>query len=342
MPRVADLLHAVRARTLLAVLLAVMVAAVPLAATAQDLGSARERVADVEGRIADATAAYEATWAEVERISAELDDLDRAAARLGAEVDELEAALIHRARHSFMHGSAATFELLLAAEGPQAAVERAALMARLQELDAAGIEDAVAARARLDTTVALAQAARVELEQRTAELAGLQAELEDELAAAQASLRAQEALAARQRTISRGSQQGVYACPMDRGISHFIDSWGFPRSGGRRHRGTDIMGPMGAPVYAFTSGVIARHGNGRMSGLTLWLHGDDGQHYLYAHLQGYAPRGAVGTRVRPGELIAYNGDTGNARGGAPHIHFEQHPGGGRAINPFPYLSAACF
>ncbi len=53
----------------------------------------------------------------------------------------------------------------------------------------------------------------------------------------------------------------------------------------------------------------------------------------------YASR--VGQRVKAGELIAINGQTGNARFTAPHVHFEVHPGGGTPVNPYPYVKAAC-
>jgi hypothetical protein len=46
--------------------------------------------------------------------------------------------------------------------------------------------------------------------------------------------------------------------------------------------------------------------------------------------------------VTAGDHIAYNDDTGGARGGAPPIHVERVPGGGSAVNPYPYLAAACF
>jgi peptidoglycan LD-endopeptidase LytH len=146
---------------------------------------------------------------------------------------------------------------------------------------------------------------------------------------------------ARQRQVSRHRLSGTYACPVESPY-HFRDTWGHPRSGGRQHRGTDIFAPMGHPVYAFTDGVIARHSTSRLGGLGLYLRGDDGHEYYYAHLQRIATGYNPGRRVEAGELIAHNGDTGNARGGAPHVHFEMRPGGGGPVNPFPAVAAACW
>jgi peptidoglycan LD-endopeptidase LytH len=323
-------------------LLATLVLMLPLAAWAQDLDGARERVAGLEGQLVDATERYEQTWAEVERVTAELDRLERRGQELEVQAAELESLLAERARAVFKRGSGASLEVLLTSGGADTALERASLAQVLQERDWAGLEEALAARIALDQTVALAAQRREQLEVLQAELTRSQAELEGQLDTAQAEVRTLEERASRQRQIDRGSQQGTYACPLDRGVTHFVDSWGFPRSGGRSHKGTDIMGPMGVPVYAFTSGVISRHSDGALSGRSLYLRGDDGNTYFYAHLQGYAPAGGVGSRVAAGDHIAYNGDTGNARGGPPHIHFEQHPGGGAAVNPYPYLAAACF
>lgn len=311
-------------------------------ATAQNLDGARERVAGIEGELAEVTASYERTWAEVELAREELERLESRAGELEAEAARTEQQLADRARTVFIHGSTSQLELLLAAGGPEAALERAALASLVQDRDTAGLEEAVATRTALDQATMMVEEQRERLEALTEQLAADQADLESELEQAEGEVAALEVIAARQRTIDRGSQQGTYACPLDRHLTHFVDSWGFPRSGGRRHQGTDIMGPMGAPVYAFTDGVIARHSNSRLGGISLYLRGDDGNTYFYTHLQGYAAGGAVGNRVSAGEHIAYNGDTGNARGGAPHIHFERHPGGGSAVNPYPWLAAACF
>ena len=323
-------------------LAAVALAVLPFTATASELEDARERAADLEDSLATATERYEETWAAVELATAELEALERRAAALEREAAQVEARLADRARQVFKHGSGSTIETLLASGGPEVAIERAGMYAIVHERETAGLEEAVAIRTALDQTRALTEDRRASLAALKAEFAEMQETLEAELARAEQEVVGLEQRAARQRRVDRGSQQGTYACPLDTHLTHFIDSWGFPRSGGRRHQGTDIMGPMGAPVYAFTSGVIARHTNSRLGGISLYLRGDDGNTYFYTHLQGYAPRGAVGTRVQAGDHIAFNGNTGNARGGAPHVHFERHPGGGRPVNPYPWLAAACY
>jgi peptidoglycan LD-endopeptidase LytH len=316
---------------------------VPLAAAgAQDLDDARDRVDGLRSELAEATDRYEQVWAQVETAKVELDELEQQEAELEVRAAELEARLASRARTAFKHGATAGIATMLSAEGPDAAIERGAFFVTIQQRESAGLEEAVAVRTSLDRTRTLAEQRRESLLALQQELEQLQVQLEDRLDDAQADVRRLELQAKRQREIARGSQQGIYACPMDPAITHFIDSWGFPRSGGRSHKGTDVMGPMGAEVYAFTSGTISRHSNSRLGGISLYLRGDDGSTYFYTHLQGYAPKGAVGTRVEAGDHIAYNGDTGNARGGAPHIHFERMPGGGASINPYPYLAAACF
>jgi murein DD-endopeptidase MepM/ murein hydrolase activator NlpD len=128
------------------------------------------------------------------------------------------------------------------------------------------------------------------------------------------------------------------SCPVSKPYS-YVDSWGAARSGGRAHKGTDIMNPLGNKVHAIVDGVISRQTNSSLGGISLYLQGDNGIEYYYAHLMRYAS--AVGQRVKAGELIAINGQTGNARFTAPHVHFEVHPGGGAPVDPYPYVRAAC-
>ena len=119
----------------------------------------------------------------------------------------------------------------------------------------------------------------------------------------------------------------------------FRDTWGDRRSGGRRHKGTDVFAPHGSPVYAVTSGVISGVKSGGLGGLSILLRGDNGDTYYYAHEASIGVH--AGERVQAGEQIGRVGNTGNAAGGASHIHFELWAGGGRPVNPYRFLRQTC-
>lgn len=120
----------------------------------------------------------------------------------------------------------------------------------------------------------------------------------------------------------------------------FANTWGAPRSGGRRHQGTDVMSPCGAPVMAVTDGSIQRLASSGAGGTSLYLRAANGDVFFYAHLRGYAPGMAAGKPVSAGQVIGVNGNSGNASGGPCHVHFEWHPSGGRPVNPYPLLASA--
>jgi murein DD-endopeptidase MepM/ murein hydrolase activator NlpD len=122
-------------------------------------------------------------------------------------------------------------------------------------------------------------------------------------------------------------------CPMPG--SAYGDTWGAPRSGGRLHQGVDMLAPIGVPIYAVVAGTVS-FGQNRLGGNAASLIGDNGNRYYYAHLSSFE---GEGRRVAQGDVIGYNGDTGNARG-TPHLHFEIHPGRGLAVNPTPSVRAA--
>src|SRR4029453_12429786 len=96
-----------------------------------------------------------------------------------------------------------------------------------------------------------------------------------------------------------GSASGS-SCILERPYS-YVDSWGAARSGGRSHQGTDVMAPHGARVFAIVNGVVSRESSSANGGIQLYLQGDNGVEYFYAHLSGYAV--STGTRVRAGQLI---------------------------------------
>jgi murein DD-endopeptidase MepM/ murein hydrolase activator NlpD len=137
--------------------------------------------------------------------------------------------------------------------------------------------------------------------------------------------------------VPAASVTSAVVCPVQ-GEVDFIDSWGFPRSGGRDHKGVDMMAAAGTPTVAPVSGVV-EHSSNLLGGKAWWLTGDDGHKYYGAHLSADANVG-VGW-VPAGTVIGYVGSTGNAAGGDPHLHFEVHPGGGDAVNPYSFVAAAC-
>ena len=120
----------------------------------------------------------------------------------------------------------------------------------------------------------------------------------------------------------------------------FGDTWLAPRGGGRQHLGVDIIADRGNRVYAVEDGritTIYRNEPGSLSGNAIKLTRSDGTYFFYAHLSSFARGMGVGVPVDAGDVIGYVGSTGNSAG--PHLHFEVHPRGGSAINPYPIVKA---
>jgi murein DD-endopeptidase MepM/ murein hydrolase activator NlpD len=130
---------------------------------------------------------------------------------------------------------------------------------------------------------------------------------------------------------------GGMVCPV-LGPVAFSDTWGAPRSGGRSHKGVDMMSPTGTPTVAPVDGTVVHRDSG-LGGMSWGVTGENGDYYYGAHLSAYENVG-IGI-VTAGTIIGYVGQTGNARYTAPHLHFEIHPAGGAAINPYPYVSESC-
>lgn len=129
-------------------------------------------------------------------------------------------------------------------------------------------------------------------------------------------------------------------CPVA-GPHHFVDSFGAPRSGGRTHAGVDMMADRGTPLVAIESGTVGRMASGGLGGITVWLIGAGGDEYYYAHLDGWAEDLHTGQVLAVGDLLGYVGSTGNAPDAYPHLHFEIHPDGGAAVNPYPIVASLC-
>lgn len=128
----------------------------------------------------------------------------------------------------------------------------------------------------------------------------------------------------------------VGAFPVDELRKPFWDDWGQPRSGGRRHQGNDFLAQIGIPMRAIEDGYFESRSSGGLGGIGIFLVGDSGARYFYAHLDS-AVEFDENERVYAGQPIGTVGDTGNARG-APHLHLQIAPDGETGWeNPFPLL-----
>ena len=125
----------------------------------------------------------------------------------------------------------------------------------------------------------------------------------------------------------------AWTCPVPGAV--FFNDWGFPRSGGRFHEGNDLFADRGTPVVAPVSGVLQVK-TGPVGGLQFRLYGEDRVTYIGSHLDSAIESGYV----TAGTPIGSVGDSGNAIGANPHLHFEMHPNDGLAVNPYPVLKTA--
>jgi murein DD-endopeptidase MepM/ murein hydrolase activator NlpD len=132
--------------------------------------------------------------------------------------------------------------------------------------------------------------------------------------------------ASRAAAVLRPAAPAGMVCPVN-GATAFGDTFG------PNHPGVDMMGSLGEPIVAVVSGT-ARHTHSPKGGNQVWLYGDNGVRYFYAHLSGYASAGRVGA----GQVVGYMGSTG--RTGVVHLHFEIRPGGS-AVDPTPYVRSVC-
>ncbi len=124
------------------------------------------------------------------------------------------------------------------------------------------------------------------------------------------------------------------------GTCYYGDSYGYPRGGGRTHLGVDILSSAGNLLYAAADGKITKiyaDYPGSLSGNGVRLTMADGTYFFYAHMTGVADGIDVGVPVKAGQIVGTVGSTGNSS--TPHLHFEVHPQGGAAVNPYPLVKA---
>lgn len=154
---------------------------------------------------------------------------------------------------------------------------------------------------------------------------------------------------------ARAQQVIDIAFPVDGPVT-FNDTFGEPRSGGRVHEGTDLIGEKMTPLLAANDGYISKLVIPEASwGYAIYIKGDDGYTYAYLHVNNdtpgtddgngglqhaYAPGISNGARVTRGQLIGWMGDSGNAENVTSHLHFEIRMSDGTAIDSYASVLAA--
>jgi murein DD-endopeptidase MepM/ murein hydrolase activator NlpD len=310
-----------------------------LADTQQELDRAKEELAAVQAELDRATTAWHSAIVRLEQTRIEIAQARDRIADLELHLDRIDTRLARRAVAAFTNGPATTIDILLSSSSftefsdrleflgsvAQDDVDLAIEQQVLQDQLRSQREDLqVLSERQLETARDLA-AARTAIDERFREI-------DDRVDELQAQLREETAylLVFGQ---SPNPDGVIQRCPVA-GLNSFVDSFGWPRAG-HTHQGIDLIAAFGTPIVAAHEGTVSQSSS-YSGGLQAYVQMASGTYTFYAHLSSYAAAGSVSA----GTVIGYVGSTGNA-GGTNHLHFEYHPGGGAAVNPYQMLLSVC-
>lgn len=355
----------VRGVTLL-FLIGLLAALFPISGLAVTKAQVEEACADSRAQLDEYRAAqaafetaareYEGAVLEVDRVVRKQEAVAGSVTTHTEELDQVQTKIEEQAVELYMRGGLSSPGIIFSASSVDQFMTTSEFLTAAATGGQESLDELIAARSELNRFQGQLAETQVELEEVEAQKLDARNNQESAMEAEQAAYAKlsgrckelaakydaeQAELAARARQRAAGSVQvGSFICPFTPGRTSFIDSFGAARSGGRAHKGTDLFAAWNEPMYAVTSGRVVV-GNRGLGGKTIWLLGDNGIGFYYAHLADFNV--GSGASVSQGQTIGFNGDTGNARGGSPHLHFEIHPGGrgSAAVNPYPTLAAAC-
>ena len=349
----------------LAFLLALVVA-VPAQGqvTPEELEEAKSELLAVRDKVQGLADAYEAALAETEHLEWLIAGTEGQAAELDRQLEATRVVATERAVDMYIgalannlplfteSGSLSDIEAGLAymrdaSDDDQALLNQLAILERDIARVAQDLAEAEAAQLEANTKlVAAAEEMNRALEEAQVEYNELYAQWQVEEAARRAAEEERRRKEEAARIAAGGSSSGGggggapppvvvsgRTCPVN-GVVAF-------RSGGRSHKGVDMLAARGTPLVAIEAGTISRMGNGGIGGITIWFKGDSGDDFYYAHLDSFASGIAAGQHVSAGTPIGTVGTSGNAPANVPHLHFEYHPGGGSAVNPTPLVRSLC-
>jgi murein DD-endopeptidase MepM/ murein hydrolase activator NlpD len=314
-----------------------------LADTKDQLDAAEAQLAQIQAELNRATAAWQSAVGRLDQTKAEI---LQARVRIGTierRLERIDARLENRAVAAFTNGPASTIDLLLSSDSFTDFSDRLEFLGSVAQDDV----DLALEQENAQEDLRREREDLLDLSEQQAEMAeelrGIQERIDAELDRIQdrvADLLAeyrQEQAAARELQIlgqSPDPSSPIQVCPVA-GPNSFVDSFGWPRDG-HSHQGIDLIAPAGTPIVAAHPGVVS-HSSSSSGGIQAYVRASSGTYTFYAHLSGYSSAsGSVGA----GTVIGYVGSTGNA-GSTNHLHFEYHPGGGAAINPYQMLVGVC-
>jgi murein DD-endopeptidase MepM/ murein hydrolase activator NlpD len=300
-----------------------------------------QQLSSLQGELNRLTSELNQTESRLATVQASIETNEVELHAAEAEYNRWQGILRERVVAMYKQGNAAAIDVLLDCEDFDTFLNSYDYMSRIGEHDA----DAIIATQNLMAEIGTR---RAELESAKAEYQAYQNSLQSQRSSIQSKLNEQKAILAGidsevasllSSRYSGGGGGNYNIGPVNglyfpvAGPHSFTNDWGAPRSVGRTHKGCDVMANYGTPCVAITSGRVVQRSGGN-AGLYIFLYGDNGHLYYYMHLQSYGASG----HVSAGQVVGYVGDTGNARG-CPHLHFEFHPNGGGAVNPYPLLIA---
>ena len=310
-------------------------------------------LAALDARLDQLAADWNATEAELAGIRDDERALELRISRTRSRLDQIQRRLEERAREIFIDGPGGTLEMILSSASFDEFSDRIEFVGSIAEADEDLMLEArvlgeqlrrdeqdldLVERRKADQLKRLGDQ-RDEIDARFADVQRTIDRLED----LYAEQRKEERQAARAPPIVTGGSGGgsplsgsiIRVCPVA-GPNSFIDSFGYPRSGGRTHEGIDMIAPYGTPVVAAHDGVVTRSSNS-LGGITAKVQASNGYITYYAHMSRYSD--ATGS-VKAGTVIGYVGSTGNA-GSTNHLHFGLYTPGWVAVNPYQALVAVC-
>jgi murein DD-endopeptidase MepM/ murein hydrolase activator NlpD len=316
------------------------------------MNDAKARVADVRARLASVTQQWQETETALAQTQAAVAQAQERIAELEARLHHIKDRLDRRVRAIYIGGGTETIGALLGSASFTDFADRLQFATNIAQGDedlatevAVQSEQLARERARYAKQAQEQAKAAAALEDQKASIGSLLQEAQDLYDELYAKYRDEQE---RLRAIGLPPQGGgggggsypvggsgaISICPVQGPVS-FVDSFGWPRPGGRTHQGIDMIAPYGTPVVATHAGNAVQAPNTLGGNAVILYHEGSSDWTYYAHFSSYGASGQVGA----GTVIGYVGSTGDTN--VNHLHFEYHPGGGSAIDPYGMLLAVC-